>query len=284
MMNNRTKTLWLPALASLTGSMAWRLILQRSFPPSETLFEPRRAPASLPTSLARRLAIVWCIKRLFVPSRRRRPIDWPYRGAVSLDRDDPALDSISDQDESSISAPVVWPALRCAELDCFTGYRPIIGRVVSAEHPNQEKNMNTRTMNTRTRTFWIPALVSLTAAMACLTISTLGGLEPRFVARGWATFCGLHPLAYELAVVWRRWRILISPRRRRTPGVPRCRFVSCHCDDELGGLSHNYRQIRLCQAPVGLFLDRSAIRFHSSRRWQCFWEQRPSRRLAVLER
>ena len=46
-------------------------------------------------ALARRLAIVWCIKRVFVPSRRRRPIDWPYRGAVSLDRDDSALDSIS---------------------------------------------------------------------------------------------------------------------------------------------------------------------------------------------
>jgi len=43
-------------------------------------------------------------------------------------------------------------------------------------------------MNTRTRTFWLPALVSLTAAMACLTISTLGGLEPRLIARGWATY------------------------------------------------------------------------------------------------
>ncbi len=48
--------------------------------------------------------------------------------------------------------------------------------------------MHTHTMNTRTRTFWVPAIVSLTAAMACLTISTLGGLEPRFIARGWATY------------------------------------------------------------------------------------------------
>ncbi len=44
MMNNRTKTLWLPALASLTGSMAWRLILQRSFPPSETLLNHAGLP------------------------------------------------------------------------------------------------------------------------------------------------------------------------------------------------------------------------------------------------
>ena len=51
--------------------------------------------------------------------------------------------------------------------------------------------LSTRTkknMNTRTRTFWVPALVSLTAAMVCLRDSTLGGLEPRFIARGWATY------------------------------------------------------------------------------------------------
>jgi hypothetical protein len=49
-------------------------------------------------------------------------------------------------------------------------------------------DMNTCTMNTRTRIIWLPALVSLIAAMTCLAISTLAGLEPRFVARGWATY------------------------------------------------------------------------------------------------
>ncbi len=44
-----------------------------------------------------------------------------------------------------------------------------------------------RCMNTRTTTFWLPALISLTSAMACLAISTLAGLQPRFVARGLAT-------------------------------------------------------------------------------------------------
>jgi hypothetical protein len=50
------------------------------------------------------------------------------------------------------------------------------------------KDMNAGTMNPRTRIFWLPALVSLTAAMACLAISTMGGLEPPFVAREWATY------------------------------------------------------------------------------------------------
>ena len=44
MMNNRAKTLWLPALASLTGSMAWRFILQRSFPQSQTLLNHAGLP------------------------------------------------------------------------------------------------------------------------------------------------------------------------------------------------------------------------------------------------
>ncbi|MFZ3211001.1 MAG: hypothetical protein WA188_05755 [Terriglobales bacterium] len=50
-----------------------------------------------------------------------------------------------------------------------------------------KKTFNTRTMNTRTRTFWLPALASLTAAMVCLAISTFAGLQPRFVARGLTT-------------------------------------------------------------------------------------------------
>jgi len=34
-MNNRTKALWLPGLISLTGSMAWMMILQQAFPQPE---------------------------------------------------------------------------------------------------------------------------------------------------------------------------------------------------------------------------------------------------------
>jgi hypothetical protein len=44
MTNNRTKTIWLPALVSLTGSMLWRFILQRSFPQSEPLLNHAGLP------------------------------------------------------------------------------------------------------------------------------------------------------------------------------------------------------------------------------------------------
>jgi hypothetical protein len=96
-------------------------------------FKPRRAPARLPTSLACRLAAGWRIERVLISPRWRQPIDSPYCGSVLLDRDDPALAGNSDQDESPISAPVVWLALRRAELDCYAGYRPLIGRVAPAE-------------------------------------------------------------------------------------------------------------------------------------------------------
>jgi hypothetical protein len=43
-MTNRTKTLWLPALASLAGSMLWRFILQRSFPQSQPLLNHAGLP------------------------------------------------------------------------------------------------------------------------------------------------------------------------------------------------------------------------------------------------
>lgn len=44
MMNNRTRTLWLPALVSLAGSMLWRFILQRSFPQSQPLLNHAGLP------------------------------------------------------------------------------------------------------------------------------------------------------------------------------------------------------------------------------------------------
>jgi hypothetical protein len=47
--------------------------------------------------------------------------------------------------------------------------------------------MNAQALNARTRTFWLPALVSLTAAMVCLMVSTLAGLDPRFLVRGSST-------------------------------------------------------------------------------------------------
>ncbi len=42
-------------------------------------------------------------------------------------------------------------------------------------------------MNYRTKTFWLPALISLAAAMVSLMISTQVSLQPRFLARGFVT-------------------------------------------------------------------------------------------------
>lgn len=44
MTNDRTKMLWMPALVSLTGSMLWRFILQRSFPQSQPLLNHAGLP------------------------------------------------------------------------------------------------------------------------------------------------------------------------------------------------------------------------------------------------
>lgn len=110
-------------------------------------FKPRRAPARLPTSLACGLAVSWRIERVLISPRRRRQIDRPYGGSVPLDCDDPALAGISDQDESPISPSVVWLALRRAELDCYTWYRSLIGRVASAEDPDPQEHRKCHSLN-----------------------------------------------------------------------------------------------------------------------------------------
>jgi hypothetical protein len=70
------------------------------------------------------------------------------------------------------------------------------------------------TPNQRTATFWLPALVSLTAAMAVLAISTLAGLQPRFVARGLATW-----------VVYVPWLLTL----------PLCGAAGAYCSRRAGG-------------------------------------------------
>jgi len=189
MMNNRTKTLWLPAVASLTGSMAWRLILQRSFPRSEPLLNHAGLPltyqllwlAALPlfgaagAHLSRRTGgdRLTAFTAALCPSIVMIPL-W-----------------IALATRMSHPSPAQWFGLLCGVLNWIVvpGVALSLGAwsVLSAQ-PDAKKNLNARTMNARTRSFWLPGLVSLTAAMVCLTISTLAGLEPRFVDRGWATY------------------------------------------------------------------------------------------------
>ena len=190
MMNNRTKTLWLPALASLAGSMVWRLILQRSFPPSQTLLNHAGLPLNYQLLWLAGLPLFGAASAYL--SRRAG-------GGLSTRLTAALLPSIvmipfwiAFATRMSHPSPRQWFGLFCGVLNWIVlpGIALSLGAwpLLSAQSANDtQKNMKTRSMNTRTRTFWLPGLVSLTAAMACLTISTLGGFEPRFVARGWAT-------------------------------------------------------------------------------------------------
>lgn len=187
MVNNRIRTLWLPALASLTGAMAWRSILQRTFPPSQALLNHAGLPlayqllwlAALPLFGA--LSAYLCRRaggdRLtgLIAALSPSIVMIPLWTALAIRMSHPS--------------PHQWFGLLCGVLNWIVtpGIALSLG-ALSLPGPRTSKNIKSRTMNTRTRTFWVPALVSLTAAMACLTISTLFALEPRFVARGWATY------------------------------------------------------------------------------------------------
>jgi hypothetical protein len=195
MMNSRTKTFWLPALASLTGSTVWRLILQRPFPPSQKMLNHAGLPLSYQLLW---LAALPLFGAASAHLSRRAGGDRSTRFTAALF---PSIIMIpiwmALATRMSHPSPRQWFGLLCGVLNWIItpGIALLLGAwpLLSAQSAkDSRKNMNTRTMtrtiNTRTRTFWLPALVSLTAAMACLTISTLGGLEPRFVARGWATY------------------------------------------------------------------------------------------------
>lgn len=184
-MNKRTKTLWVPGLISLTGSMAWRLILQRTILPSQTLLNHSGLPvvhqvlwlAALPlfgaasAYLSRRAGgdrLAAVISALF-PSIVMIPL-WVVL-AIRMRYPSPA------QWFGFFSGVLNWIVVPSAVL--LLGAVPFFkGQPAIDWKPR---------MNSRTKTFWLPSLVSLTAAMTFLTISTFVGLQPRFVAHGSAT-------------------------------------------------------------------------------------------------
>jgi hypothetical protein len=187
MMNNRTKTLWLPSLVSLTGSMVWMLILQRSIP--QPYMPLNHAPLPLAYQLLW-LAALPLLGALSAYLSRRAGGDRLTGLTAALS---PSIVMIpiwiALATRMSHPSPRQWFGLLCGVLNWIVspGIALSLG-AWSLTSARIRKNVNTRILNTRTRTFWLPALVSLTAAMACLTISTLGGLEPRVIARGWATY------------------------------------------------------------------------------------------------
>jgi hypothetical protein len=186
-MNNRTNTLWLPALASLIGSMVWRLILQRSFPQSQALLNHAGLPLIYQLLW---LAALPFIGAFSVHLSRRAGGDRLTSLIAALS---PSIVMVplwtALATRMSHPSPGQWFGLLCGVLNWIVapGTALLLGAWFLL-NPRTRKITSTCTMNTRTRTFWVPALVSLTAAMVSLTISTLVGLESRFVSRGWATY------------------------------------------------------------------------------------------------
>jgi hypothetical protein len=211
-MNKRAKTFWLPALVSLTGSMAWRMMVQRLFSFSSQASSLRQSSFSSPQSprLLNHAGLPLSYQLLWLAVL-------PLFGAASAYLSRRAGGSRSAGLTAAVFPSMVmillwmglatrmshpsagqWFGLLCGVLNWSVtpGISLLLGawfvlRVRSANGAGENMNMrtvDTRTINMRTRTFWLPGLVSLTAAMACLTLSTLGGREARFVARGWATY------------------------------------------------------------------------------------------------
>ena len=199
-MNCRTKTLWVPGLISLTGSMAWMLILQRTIPQSQMPSNHAGLPLMYQVLLNHAglslifyqllwLATLPLFGALSAYLSRRAGGDRLTGLTVALS---PSIVMIplwiALATRMSHPSPRQWFNLFCGVLNwvVLPGVALFLGALLFLKVRNKG-------MNRRTRTFWLPALVSLTAAMASLTISTLGGLEPRFVSRGWATYVAYVP-------------------------------------------------------------------------------------------
>jgi hypothetical protein len=205
-MSNRARTLWLPALISMTGSMAWRLILQRAVVPSQTLLNHAGLPLSLYLLWLVLLPLLGaasaCLSRRAGGSRSSRLTAALFPTIIMI----PFWVALATV--MSHPSPRQWLGAFCGVLywivvpgiALFLGAWPLseIRFAQSEKKQISDLRVNARPVNTRPRTLWLPALVSLTAAMVFLTISTLVGSQPRFVAQGLATSVGYIPWVLTL--------------------------------------------------------------------------------------
>ena len=180
MMNSRTKQLWLPGLLSLAASMGWMMILQKVISPAQTPWKhagvpvlpyllwaitlpligaasgylAHRAGSSRPARFAAVLfpSIVMSPIWLFILAGSHHPVQWA----------------------NFCLGVLFWVVAPGAAL--LAGAWPFL----TTSGPQTADEV----INLRTKTFWLPALTSLTASMVILMISTLVGLSSIFVARG----------------------------------------------------------------------------------------------------
>jgi hypothetical protein len=188
-MNQRIRTLWLPSLVSLLGVMTWRLILEQTVLPSQTLLNH--------AGLSLRHQLLWLAglplfgaASAYLSRRAGGSRNTRLTAALS-----PAIVMIPIwavlATRMSHPSPHQWFGLFCGILNWIVtpGLALLLGAIPFAASPAIWKAR----MNSRTLTFWLPALVSLTAAMSCLAISTFAGSQSGMVANGWSIWVGYVP-------------------------------------------------------------------------------------------
>ena len=184
-MNKRARTLWVPALVSLTVSMTWRLILQQTVQPGQKLLNHAGLPlyqqlfwlAALPGVGA--VSAYLC--RRAGGGRLSAATVAVFPSAVMI----PFW--IAFAVIMRLPSPSQWFGLLAGVLNwvVLPGVALLLGAwpFLKAQ-PAIDWNIR---MNRRTAIFWLPALISLAAAMTCLAIVTFVAMQPRFLERGLAT-------------------------------------------------------------------------------------------------
>jgi hypothetical protein len=219
-MNKRTRTLWIPGLTSLTASMTLRFVLQRTVEPKDKLLNHAGLPL-LPQVLWLIALVLFGATSAYMSrqaggSRASATIAAVFPAAMmfpfwTLFAINMALPS-SAQWFGLFSGVLNWVvlpgvALLLGALSYFKAQSVVDWKAA---------------MNRRTATLWLPALISLTAAMICLAVSTSVGMQSQFVARGLATsvvyfpwlvmlpFCGAAGARFSRRHGGKRWACVVS--------------------------------------------------------------------------
>ena len=185
-MHQRIKTLWLPSLVSVSGAMAWRLVLQQTVLPSETLLNH----AGLP--LRQQLLWLGGLPFFGAASAYLSCITGGRRSSRLMAAISPAIVMMllwgGLATRMSHPSPSQWLGLLSGILNWVVtpAVALLFGALPFIAPPTTWKAR----INDRTRTFWVPALVSLIAALMGLTTFTIASLRPAIVAHGWTFLVG----------------------------------------------------------------------------------------------
>jgi hypothetical protein len=126
---------------------------------------------------------------------------------------------LEDLYEQKLGQGISEPQAAEEVINEVVGWRSLATRIHRAKL--KEEIMNDRTMNDRTKHFWLPGLVSLTSAMILLAIPIAISMQPRFLGRS------------PLEMVLLPWLLLLplcgasgAYLSRRGGGNPRARLVA----------------------------------------------------------